>query len=187
MLAQLIDHPLGGGADGAHRDDQGVGIFGAIRHHDIGEAATKSAFEFVLDAGVNLDGAVHGREVLVTVHFGLMRQVDLPQCVRRFAEPMRHRGERQEAVGLYLIGNVDLGDGMREDEAFHADHDRHHHRRILGEAKSGQHGIEQLLIVGAVDLDQALVAQHQRVAVVGPDVPGRPHGAVGHGHHHRQA
>ena len=75
---------------------------------------------------------------------------------------------------------------VRQHERVLAHHHRQQHARVLGEAVGQQDRVEHLLVVLAVELDPAGVAQHQRVAVVDPDVPRRAERAVDRHHHDRQ-
>ena len=69
---------------------------------------------------------------------------------------------RQEDVDLHLRGHLDALDGVREDEAVHADHDRR--GELLGQAERLDVQVERLLVGLRVQLDPARVALGHRVA-----------------------
>ena len=121
--------------------------------------------------------------VLASVNLGLSREVEPPHHHRLGLDPVRQVELRQEAIHLFLVGEVRFHHGVREHEGVLTDHGRQEHARVLGQAIAKEDRVRDLLVVPAVELNPSGVAQHQRVAVVNPDVPGRAKGAV-HGHHH---
>ena len=84
---------------------------------------------------------------------------------------------RQEGVDLLLARDVDRLEGVREDEAVHADH--HRQRELLGEPERLDVEVDRLLVRLRVELDPARVALRHRVGVVVPDVDRRADRAVG--------
>ncbi len=91
---------------------------------------------------------------------------------------------REEGVDVALLGHVDALDGMGEDEAVHAHHDRE--GELLGEAEGLNVQVRRLLIRLGEELDPAGVAHRHGVAVVVPDVDRRTDCPVCQCHHDRQ-
>ena len=110
----------------------------------------------------------------------------LAQSMGGLSQLMGNGSSRKKSVDVFLFRHHDLGNGMRQNKAVHADHHRHHYPGVLSEPKSTEYRIKNLLIVGAIKLYPAKITQHQGITVIGPDIPGRPHGPVGHSHDHRQ-
>lgn len=92
---------------------------------------------------------------------------------------------RQPGVDLLLGRDVDTFVRVRQDETVHADHDRQ--GQLLGDAKRLDVQVQGLLVGFGKDLDPAGIAHRHAVGVVVPDVDRGADGAVGHGHHDRQA
>jgi len=74
---------------------------------------------------------------------------------------------------------------VRENETVHAHH--HGHGEFLGDPERLDVQVKRLLAGLGVELDPAGVALRHRVAVIVPDVDRGADGAVGDGHHDRQA
>ena len=91
---------------------------------------------------------------------------------------------REEGVDVALLGHVNAFDGVGEDEAVHAHHDRE--GELFGEAEGLDVQIRRLLIGLGKELDPAGVAHGHGVTVVVPDVDWRTNGPVGERHDDRE-
>ncbi len=100
---------------------------------------------------------------------------------------VRQVERRQVAIDELLRRQVGLHLRVGDDEGVHAHHHGQQDALVLGQAEGQERRVEHLLVVLAVELDPREVAQHERVAVVDPDVPGRAQRAVDRHHDDRQA
>ncbi len=185
LLAQLIDHSFCGYPQGPHGDNQGVSVIGAIVDQRIGRASAENLFEGVLDFGIHLPSVQHCFMVLGAMCNGLVRSFDLAEGVGGFVQPVWNIGRRQEAINLALSRNLHLGSSVRKDKTLHAAEGWHHHPRVFGQLEGAEHRIENLLVIGRVELQPSQVPQHQRVAMIRPNIPRRTHRSVGDRHDNR--
>ena len=91
---------------------------------------------------------------------------------------------REKPVDVLLGGNLDRHDGVGQDVAVVTDHDRG--VEGLGDLVGLNDGIDDLLVVAAVDLNPARVALGHRVLLVVEHVPRGGHGAIDAAHDQRQ-
>jgi hypothetical protein len=120
------------------------------------------------------------------VDLGLVREVEPTDHPRLLGQSVRQFERRQEAVDRLLVGDLGHHHRVREHERVLADQHRQQDARVLGQPVRRQDRVEDLLVVLAVELDPAGVAQCEGVAVVDPDVPRRAEGPVDRHHHDRQ-
>ncbi len=187
--AGLVDRALHRARDGAHRDDQRVGVLGAVRHHRIGGAAAEARARRrpaprrrPRRPAPWPGGAARGAPRSV-------RGASTPPITRgRSAEAVREVERRQEAIDRAPARGCRSASRVREDEAVLADHAPAGapggprpagRRRAPCRAPPGCRRSR----TGSSPVSRSM----QRVAVIGPDVPGRPERAVDGHHHDREA
>ena len=86
---------------------------------------------------------------------------------------MRKVEVRQKTIDVGLVGQGGFSLCMRHDECVHAGQRRQQDAVILREPECQQRGVENFLAILAVELQPRKVPQHQRVALVRPDIPRR--------------
>jgi len=169
LLVQLVDDLLDRAQHRPERNDDQLGVFGAV---PMKQAAGRAA-EHLLEPGRDLGHEVEGLHLLdvrevshLRERFGTDHRADRDRLVG--IEYLARLEARQERVDVPLLGDVDGFESVGEHEAVHAHHDRD--GELLGQLERLDVEVGRLLGRLGVQLDPSAVALRHRVGVVVPDV-----------------
>ncbi len=197
LLAQAVDHVAELVGEGAHGDDDEVGVLAAVGVEDRRAAAAEALPEVGVDLLPELHGLAHLLvQVVADVHVSpLLDAVDVAAGIGQGhgvealgvlrVEGMQVAIGRQEILDRLGLGELEGHVGVGEVVAVVVDHYRDVHR--LGEPEGLQGHVDDFLVVLGEDLDPAGVALADGVLMVVPHRPGGADAAVDDAHHQRQA